>query len=405
MTLLTTLKAAAAALVLAVGTWLGINATQGTPGANAPTADAATAPRALPPPTRPPADSSATYFDKLGLNITWAHDQRIDGNPAPFEGRFKHVRFFHLMEKDYDGGTPATTDLEVCLDRVNPWSCAPNSLRQNLVRVIELRKMFPGGKIWVAPEVIVAPGRGGTSWPAKSWSVDELGPDPELAGYEWAKAALATYGPVGGIILATGNEEWGTSPGRLDAYNAWRRGFVRAHKENPSCELALGASFLRDRNNPDVDDQVSRIDPGVWAYLNEIGGWTDYHMYALEMQGWPWNFAAPDRVLQNPEYLDFFAFSKWVTDNYPNVKIAVGEIGYTTSPSDVVPTPEQKRADWPTYRLQLENYAPYADLLFLYQYAEHGVPEGVFSGTGVLPELSDSVAAFAKTPLSVRRSE
>ncbi len=396
MTVLTTLKTAAAALVLAVGTWFGVDLTKETPREDALLAAA----EALSAPTRPALDSAVTYFDKLGINITWANAQQIDGNPKPFEGRFKHVRYFHLMEKDYDGGgNPGDTQLEICLNQQNPWSCNPKSMRQNLVRVIELRKMFPDGKIWIAPEVFAIPGGGGTTWPEKSWPVAALGDDPELAGYNWGKVALATYGPIGGVILATGNEEWGTSPGRLDAYNGWRRGIVRAHKENPSCELALGASFIRDRHNAAVNDHVSRIDPAVWAYINEIGGWTDYHMYALEMKSWPWYFSAPDRVLQNPEYLDFFDFSKWVTETYPNIKISVGEIGYTTSPADVVASPEQKRADWPTFRLQLENYAPYADLIFVYQYGEHGVPEGVFSGTGMYPELQDSVAAFAKTPL------
>ena len=111
-----------------------------------------------------------------------------------------------------------------------------------------------------------------------------MGADIEGAGYQWGRVALATYGPVGGVILAMTNEEWCQEPGRTEAYNEWRRGVIRAHRENPSCELALGATAVRERTwqGERLPDNVCDVATDIWAYLDEVGGWADIHTHVMD---------------------------------------------------------------------------------------------------------------------------
>ncbi len=324
---------------------------------------------------------------KLGVNFTWAADDMIDGDPTLANEAFTHVRFFQMMSKDYLDGPPSQVELEPCTDLDNPWSCPARSPRQHLLRVLELKKMFPDGKIWIAPEVII-----GKGWPCKGWNVAELG-DPYEAGYNWAAANLATFGPVGNVILATDNEEWCPETGRAEAYNQWRRGIIQAHRENPSCELALGARHVRERTfgGQVLPDRVFDVSPDVWAYIDEIGGWADYHAHGIENG----NFLSRDEAETATDFQDFFAWSAWLDDNYPNINKAVGEIAYTSSKADRIPSDSHKRADWPTYKNLLSQLAVEADQVYMYQIAEHQSPEGAFSGSGVYPALMDSVRAFA----------
>lgn len=332
------------------------------------------------------------YHDKLGVNFTWAADSRISGDPTFASQSFKHVRYFQMMEKDFGGATPATGQLAACTNLENPWACPERSMRQHLVRVTSLRAMFPDGYVWIAPEVI-----NGKGWPCKGYTVAELGADPEEAGFQWAQAALATYGPLGNIILAMTNEEWCAEANRPEAYNAWRRGIIRAHRQNPSCQLALGATHTRTRmwNGERMPDNVGDVAPDVWQYLNEIGAWADYHAHGI-VDG---NFLPHAQAHTAEDYADFFTWNDWVEANYPNIHTAVGEIAYTTSPSGVVATPAQKLADWPTYRKLIEGVAAKADLVFLYQIQDHAYPEGAFSGSGIFPELKAEVEALGRTPI------
>ncbi len=333
------------------------------------------------------------YRDKLGVNFTWAADKLITGDPTFASTAFSHVRYFQMMEKDYNGGNPSNTVLKPCTNIANPWSCHQASMRQHLLRVVKLRSMFPNGYVWISPEVIA-----GKAWPCKGYTVAEMGPDPEEAGYQWARAALATYGPVGNVILQMSNEEWCQEAGRLAAYDQWRRGIIRAHQENPSCELALGASHVRSRtfNGQRVPDHVTDIAPDIWAYLNQVGGWADHHTYALDDSFHFFPYATAHTA---PDVKDFFEWNRWVRTNYPNIRTAVGEIGYTTSPNDVVATPEQKIADWPTFCRLVTYVAREADIVFLYQIEDHAYPEGPFSGTGVFPALKSSIDKLSATAL------
>ena len=73
---------------------------------------------------------SPTYGPQLGICVTLASDERIDGDPALAEGAFRHVRYFQMMEKDYgDTGTPAEGGPEPCTNYDNPWACPERSLR------------------------------------------------------------------------------------------------------------------------------------------------------------------------------------------------------------------------------------------------------------------------------------
>lgn len=336
--------------------------------------------------------AATTYHDKLGVNFTWANDQAITGDPTYASTAFRHVRYFQMMEKDYAGATPATATLSVCDNLDNPWACPERSMRQHLIRVQHLRAMFPEGYVWIAPEVI-----GGKSWPNKNWSVEELGDDPEEAGYQWARVALATFGPLGNVILATDNEEWGADPGRIAAYNEWRRGIIRAHRQNPACEIALGASHIRERGWDGVEDRVDRVAPDVWAYVDSVGGWADFHAHGIITDDGPWRFGNDfEEASAAEDYADFFAWSRWLDGRYPNIRKSVGEIAYTTSPVDVVASDAQKEADWPTHRRLLEALAEEADLVFLYQIQDHAYPEGAFSGSGVFPALKDEIEAFGR---------
>ena len=332
-----------------------------------------------------------TYFDQLGINMTWATDSLIDGNPELAAGRFRHVRYFQMMEKDFAGATPGSGALAPCADLKNPWSCPERSMRQHLVRVQRLRTMFPEGYVWVAPEVLQDRG-----WPCKNWTPDELGLNPEAAGYAWAKAALATYGGVGGVILAMTNEEWCAGPERVNAYNAWRRGIIRAHRENPSCQLAIGARHIRSRawDGNRMPDNVLDVASDVWSYIDSVGGWADYHAHGIVGD----RFEPPARASQAEDYRDFFAWSAWLDESYPNIRKAVGEIAYTSSAPGVLPTAVQKRADWATWAELVRQLAEEADIVFLYQIAEHPHPEGAFSGSGVLPDLAEEVEVFAREP-------
>ena len=339
-----------------------------------------------------PTMADSTLFDKLGINFTWAADGRITGDPYYAGTTFRHVRFFQMMEKDYVGGTPSGGPLELCDNLQNPWACPENSMRQHLLRVLNLRKMFPRGSIWIAPEVI-----GGKGWPCKGFTAQEMGTDIEGAGYQWGRVALATYGPVGGVILAMTNEEWCQEPGRTEAYNEWRRGVIRAHRENPSCELALGATAVRERTwqGERLPDNVCDVATDIWAYLDEVGGWADIHTHVMDEN---LVFYPHETALTSPEYLDFFDWSRWVSTRYPNIRKAVGEVAYTTSEPDVVATPEQKLADWPTYRKLIEGLATEADIVFLYQIEDHDYPEGAFSGSGVFPTLKANVQVLGREP-------
>ena len=337
---------------------------------------------------------AATYHDKLGVNVTWANDQLITGDPTYASTAFRHVRYFQMMEKDFGGGqTPATATLSVCDNLDNPWACPEQSMRQHLVRVQKLRQMFPEGYIWIAPEVI-----GGKTWPCKGYTVDELGPDPEEAGYQWARVALATYGPVGNVILAMTNEEWCAEAGRAAAYNEWRRGVIRAHIENPSCQLALGATHVRRRTwqGEQLPDNVADVAADVWSYINLVGGWADFHAHGL---GADFRFSPHETAHLAHDYADFFAWCDWLEVRYPDIRRAVGEIAYTTSAPDVVGSDAEKEADWPTYRRLIEGVAAEADVVFLYQLKDHGFPEGAFSGSGVFPALKDEIEAFGREPL------
>lgn len=321
-----------------------------------------------------------TIKEKLGVNFTWAADQRITGDPTFVGNAFTHVRYFQMMEKDYGSGTPADTDLEVCTDLANPWSCSSKSMRNHLIRVKSFRSMFPQGIIWIAPEVLK-----GRSWPCKSWNVQEMGGDPREAGYKWAKVALATYGQVGNIVIAMTNEEWCAGAERAQAYNEWRRGIIQAHRENPSCVIAVGARHIRPKmwQGQRLNDNVNDVAPDVWAYIDSIGGYADYHAHGIVNN----QFLSHQNADKAGDYKDYFAWSSWLDEQYPNIKKAVGEIAYTTSPSNVVATPTQKLADWPTYRKLIEGVAEKSDLVFLYQIEDHQSPEGAFSGSGVYPTL------------------
>ena len=333
-----------------------------------------------------------TYGQKLGVNFTWAADQRITGDPTYAAGAFRHVRYFQMMEKDFAGATPATATLAPCTNVANPWACPERSMRQHLIRVSALRQMFPEGKIWIAPEVLA--GRG---WPCKGYTAAELGADPEEAGYQWARAALATYGPVGGVILAMTNEEWCAGADRVAAYNDWRRGMIRAHRENPSCELALGATHLREREWQGVrmPDNVADVAPEVWQYLDSVNGWADFHAHGIEHG----RFLPHAEAHTATDYADFFAWNTWVRTKFPNVRTAVGEIAYTTNAPGTRPTAATKLADWPTYRSLIERVAEEADLVFLYQVEEQASPEGAFSGSGIFPDLRSQVETLARTSL------
>ncbi|MFK8055145.1 MAG: hypothetical protein AB8F78_03395 [Saprospiraceae bacterium] len=332
-------------------------------------------------------ETHQTYSQQLGVNFTWAADNRIDGDPTFASQAFTHVRYFQMMEKDYGDGTPATSILAPCQDLDNPWSCPDLSMRQHLVRVKSLRAMFPNGIIWVAPEVLKD-----RSWPCKGWDVDEMGGDPQEAGYQWAKAALATYGQVGGVVLAMTNEEWCAEAGRTNAYNEWRRGIIKAHRENPSCQLAIGARHVRQRewHGQRMPDNVNDVASDIWSYVNQIGGWADYHAHGIE----DGRFLPHDQADEAEEILDFYAWSNWLDLNYSNIKKSVGEIAYTTSEPGVVATDAEKKADWPTYRSLVADLATKADLVFLYQIEDHDRPEGAFSGSGIYPALMPEVEAF-----------
>ena len=263
-------------------------------------------------------------------------------------------------------------------------------MRQHLVRVLKLRAMFPEGKIWIAPEVLA-----GRSWPCKGYDAAELGPDPKRAGYLWAKAALATYGPVGNVILAMDNEEWcHLDPERVKAYNNWRRGIIMAHRENPSCELAIGARHIRLKNweGQRLRDHVTDVAPDIWAYVDSIGGWADYHAHGIEGD----RFMAPAQAHTATDYRDFFSWSKWLNDHYPGIRKAVGEVAYTSSAPNVVPDAAWKKRDWPTYESLIRRLAQEADMVFLYQITDHPNPEGAFSGSGVFPDLKSEVEALAQ---------
>ncbi len=335
-----------------------------------------------------------TYGAKLGVNFTWAADGRITGDPTYASSAFRHVRYFQMMEKDFAGATPASGQLLPCTNINNPWACPERSMRQHLVRVKALRAMFPRGYIWIAPEVII-----GKGWPCKGYSKAELGADPEEAGYQWAKAALASYGPVGGVILAMTNEEWCAEAGRADAYNEWRRGMIRAHKENPSCQLALGATHIRPRqwNGERMPDNVSDVAADVWAYLNEIEGWADFHAHGIE----DGHFLSHAQAHTATDYADFFAWNNWVASKHPRIRTAVGEIAYTTNTPGQAPSASTKLADWPTYRKLIERVAAEADLVFLYQIEEQASPEGAFSGSGIFPTLKPQVEELARSPFRV----
>ncbi len=278
---------------------------------------------------------ATVYRDKLGVNFTWASDQLITGDPTYASTAFSHVRYFQMMEKDYNGGLPGNTILKPCTDLQNPWSCPENSMRQHLVRVTKLRTMFPNGYVWISPEVI-----GGKGWPCKGYSEAEMGPDPEEAGYQWARVALATYGPVGNVILQMSNEEWCQDAGRVAAYDQWRRGMIRAHKENPSCELALGASHVRSRNfnGKRVPDNVKDIAPDIWAYLNSVGGWADHHTYALDDS---FHFYPHATAHTATDVRDFYDWNRWIRTHYPNIRTAVGESA--TRPPPTTSSPPRSR--------------------------------------------------------------
>ena len=334
-----------------------------------------------------------TMHDKLGVNMTWATDQLITGDPTYASTAFRHVRYFQMMEKDYAGGTPATATLSVCANMDNPWACPKASMRQHLVRVIKLREMFPDGYIWIAPEVI-----GGKGWPCKGYTKAELGPNPRQAGYEWGKTALATFGPVGNVILSMTNEEWCAEPGRSDAYNEWRRGIIQAHMENPACMLALGATHRRSRTwqGERLPDNVEDVAADIWAYIDLTSGWADFHAHGLDDD---FRFLPHATAHTAQDFADFFDWHAWVKANYPKIRTAVGEVAYTTSAPNVVATDAEKEADWPTYRKLIGRLAEKADVVFLYQIQDHGFPEGAFSGSGVFPALKDEIEAFGKERL------
>ena len=330
-------------------------------------------------------EAPTTYAPMLGVNITWANDQRItDGGERLVDGAVRHVRYFQMMEKDYGAGQPATTALAPCTDLDNPWSCPETSMRQHLVRVKALREMFPEGVIWIAPEVLA-----GRSWPCKGWTADELGADPEAAGYAWGRAAFATYGQVPGVIVAMTNEEWCPGAERANAYNAWRRGVIRAHRANPSCEIAIGARHVRMKQwqGERLTDHVGDVASDVWTYVDEVGGWADYHAHGIE----DGRFLPRTRAAEAADVQDFYAWSAWLDDNYPDIRKCVGEIAYTSSAPDVVATAVQKQADFPTYAGLIRAVAVEADLVFLYQFEDHARPEGAFSGTGIYPALMQPV--------------
>ena len=359
----------------------------------------ACAPEPVPQDAVPPSGDSTRpliYGDLLGVNYTWAADRHIVSPAGPWTRLpFRHVRYFQMMEKDYGAGaTPGSAALAPCTDVANPWSCPERSMRQHLVRVAALRQLYPDGLIWIAPEVLA--GRG---WPCKGWTVAELGTDPELAGYHWARAALQTYGAVGGdIVLAMGNEEWCAEEGRAEAMNAWRRGVVRAHRENPSCQLAVDARHVRPRTweGKLLPESVEAVAPEVWAYVDSIGGWADYHAHGIERG----RFLPRDRAHEAADFRDFFAWSAWLKSRYPGIRRAVGEVAYTSSAPGVVPDDTYKLADWPTYRNLIERLvAGGADAVFLYQAAEQPSPEGAFSGSGVWPALRNELESFGREAL------
>jgi len=243
--------------------------------------------------------------------------------------------------------------------------------------------------IWIAPEVLAD-----RSWPCKGWDVDEMGGDPKEAGYQWAKAALATYGKVGGVVLAMTNEEWCAEAGRTNAYNEWRRGIIKAHRENPSCELAIGARHVRQRQwqGKRMPDNVLDVASDVWAYIDQVGGWADYHAHGIDNG----RFLPHDQAAQAEEIRDFYAWSAWLDENYPNIRKSVGEIAYTTSDPGVVASDAEKKADWPTFKSLIKALAVKSDLVFLYQIEDHARPEGAFSGSGVYPALMSEVEALGE---------
>lgn len=345
-----------------------------------------------------------TMLAKLGVNYTLNHSQRLYELPADtFAGAIRHVRFFYPMNRDYNPDSsiraapiyvPATTSLAPCLDGPNPWSCAKVSPQQNMVRVRDLRKVFPSGYVFVAAEVL-----GGRGYPCKGWSAEEMGPNPRQSGYEWGRVMMASLGQYPGVVLAFTNEEWckpESDPGRQDAMNEWRRGVIQAHRENPACQLSIGA-----RHPPGGRDGlgsgVDLIAPDIWQYLDDVGGWANVHTHPTENGV----MVSSDRVLETGDIARFDEWVAWMKANYPNIRRYVGELSYTSSPFNTTSSIESRREDWSTLERLIKYVADEVEIVFLYQIADQP-GEGAFSGTGIYPYLIDSVRALASEPTGRR---
>jgi hypothetical protein len=316
-----------------------------------------------------------------------------------------NARFFWLIDKDYEDGLekPFAANLVLCDDTGNPWSCSKNSPRANLTRIIALLDMHPG-YIFIAPEII-----GGRGWPDKHLLPSDLAQDGESflqdVVVNHTTVMLETLHALpeadrARIVVQMGNEDWTKDhPGFVNSKNAFFEdayiGYRAAHDNEVCVGVSMSAVHVRVRSS--AKDSVLDYDTSTFDFLEQFDGWLDVHPYPIDSG----KFAAEKDVLTHPDFVDAIELAKWLRAEHPGIKLFAGELGYTSSLKDELPTDEQRQLDVNTLMLMTDRLLDYLWLVIVYQYRDHSKLEPLFGGTGIFPHVNEVLERYAKEAVSL----
>lgn len=363
----------------------------------------------------PPSNSTSTVDlvkirQRLGLNYTMSNDKFIKADNKEGAQVADHARFFYLIDKDYTHGVdqPFGT-ISICPDIENPWSCSEDSPRANLTRLKALLEMHKG-YVFVAPEIIE-----NRSWPEKHLLPTDLifedNGDPYRVKYNQTSSMLETLHLLPEadrkrLVCAMGNEDWTIkhdgfvnrcNQAFADAYNDYRH----AHKGEACIGISMSAVHVRKRSS--AKDTIYDFDSSIFELIEEYNGWLDIHPYPINKKA-QFQTGTIDEIKAIASFADALTLAKWVAENHPGIRLYAGEIGYTSSLSNELPTADQRNEDVLVLQELVLELMQYCWLVFIYQYRDHSGIEPLFGGTGIFPHVEPQMIEFAgktidRTPL------
>lgn len=347
-------------------------------------------------------DNAVSKRDRIGVNITWASDDLLRTHTAPISSVFKNYRWFYFLPKDYDGGVPSGRTVNGVSSPSDVWQMERPSNQDNASRIYTITEMSGGrGVVGIAPENPFG------NWPCKNYSRVEYD-DVRVRAREWARNTLkiCESEPTQPYILYAHNEEW--CPIDPDIALEWTEEVLFEYLEylrrgNRNVDVSIGAYRFEGTtfNGTQIKDGVISVSPNIYKILNRVGGRIGYHFYPSTQRNYQDNFMSKREMGGAHLYNDLDLFSTFFYTNFPNITVDVGETNWTSSDNGVLPSPDQAVRDFEdvTSSMLDDLLSKTSGFIFVYQIADHSVPEGKFTGTGIYPNLIEEYDAYLSQPL------